>query len=72
MYLSKRTHCFYTHIQACSLFFVCPTLRTHTYNMEISGVNLFPPASDYRNWPMRLRKCVTDEAGVAKLTPVEK
>lgn len=43
----------------------------HTYTHEISGVDLFPPVSDYSNWPIGLRKCVTDEAGVAKLTLVK-
>lgn len=40
--------------------------NAHTHCWDLS-----PPVSGYYNWPARLRKCVTAESRVAKLTPVK-
>lgn len=53
--------------------------RTHTRtrqkkqrgNAPTDCWDLSPPVSGYCNWPARLRKCVTAESRVAKLTPVK-
>lgn len=47
---------------------LCPhTVQTRTNTYRSSGVNPLPPVSDYSNWPVRLRKCVTAESGVENL-----
>ncbi len=58
-------------IQLCLTSVYSAHTHTHTHTHRSSVENLFPPVSDYSNLPVRLRKCVTAESGVAKLTLVK-